>query len=225
MSTQRQGEAAGPPEEIRGWLTGRLPDDWFEGAPEILIDREEITVIGHLPSPERPAPGGGEAAPGKRATTKGATAKDATAKGATAKGATAKGATAEGATPEGTAERAEAEAAAIGRSRRFREETRDARIEIAREAEHSFGRKVSWGVVCDNYKVMFTTLSIPVMTRLRQSERQVLDTLVDAGVARSRSDALAWCVRLVGEHEDSWLADLREALRHVEQVRAEGPHA
>ena len=120
---------------------------------------------------------------------------------------------------------AEAEAAAIGRSRRFREETRDARIEIAREAEHSFGRKVSWGVVCDNYKVMFTTLSIPVMTRLRQSERRVLDTLVDAGVARSRSDALAWCVRLVGEHEDSWLSDLREALRHVEQVRAEGPHA
>ena len=85
--------------------------------------------------------------------------------------------------------------------------------------------EVSWGVVCDNYKVMFTTLSIPVMTRLRQSERRVLDTLVDAGVARSRSDALAWCVRLVGEHEDSWLSDLREALRHVEQVRAEGPHA
>ena len=84
---------------------------------------------------------------------------------------------------------------------------------------------MSWGVICDNYKVMFTTLSIPVMTRLRQSERRVLDTLVDAGVARSRSDALAWCVRLVGEHEDSWLSDLREALRHVEQVRAEGPHA
>ena len=225
MSTQRQGEAAGPPEEIRGWLTGRLPDDWFEGAPEILIDREEITVIGHLPSPGRPAPGGGEAAPGKGATAKGAAAKDATAKDVRAKDATAKGTTAEGATAEGTAQRAEAEAAAIGRSRRFREETRDARIEIAREAEHSFGRKVSWGVVCDNYKVMFTTLSIPVMTRLRQSERQVLDTLVDAGVARSRSDALAWCVRLVGEHEDSWLADLREALRHVEQVRAEGPHA
>jgi hypothetical protein len=114
---------------------------------------------------------------------------------------------------------------ALGRARRFREETRDARIEIAREAEHAFGRKVSWGVVCDGRKVMFTTLSVPVMTRLRQSERRVLDTLVDAGVARSRSDALAWCVRLVGEHEDSWLSDLREALRHVEQVRAEGPHA
>ena len=202
MSTQRQGEAASPPEQIRGWLTGRLPDGWFEGAPEILIDREEITVIGHLPSPGTPTAVGGGAAP---------------AKGATAKGATAKGA----AEPPG----AEAEAAAIGRSRRVREETRDARIEIAREAEHSFGRKVSWGVVCDAYKVMFTTLSIPVMTRLRQSERRVLDTLVDAGVARSRSDALAWCVRLVGEHEDSWLSDLREALRHVEQVRAEGPHA
>ena len=139
-------------------------------------------------------------------------------KAAQAKGAAA----AEGA---GERPRAGADAAAIGRSRRFREETRDERIEIAREAEHTFGRKLSWGVVCDNYKVMFTTLSIPVMTRLRQSERRVLDTLVDAGVARSRSDALAWCVKLVGEHEDSWLSDLREALRHVEQVRAEGPRA
>ena len=198
MRTQKQGEAASPPEQIRGWLTRRLPGDWFEGAPEIHIDREEITVIGHLPSPATPAAGGGEAG--------------------RAKGTTA---------TEGTAEQpgAGTEAAAIGRSRRFREQTRDARVEIAREAEHTFGRKVSWGVVCDTYKVMFTTLSIPVMTRLRQSERRVLDTLVDAGVARSRSDALAWCVRLVGEHEDSWLSDLREALRHVEQVRAEGPHA
>jgi hypothetical protein len=191
MTTQKQGEAASPPEQIRGWLTARLPDRWFEGKPEILIDREEITVIGHLPGPGEPsAAGDGEAAQGA-----------------------------------GERSGAEAEAAAIGRSRRFRQETRDARIEIAREAEHSFGRKMSWGVVCDNYKVMFTTLSIPVMTRLRQPERRVLDTLVDAGVARSRSDALAWCVRLVGEHEDSWLSDLREALRHVEQVRAEGPHA
>jgi hypothetical protein len=118
---------------------------------------------------------------------------------------------------------AEAAAAADGRSRRFREETRDHRIEIAHEAEHKFGRKVSWGVECAGRRVMFTTFSVPVMTRLRQSERQVLDTLVDAGVARSRSDALAWCVRLVGEHQDSWLADLRSALRKVEQVRAEGP--
>jgi hypothetical protein len=118
---------------------------------------------------------------------------------------------------------AEAAAAAEGRSRRFREETREQRIEIAREAEHKFGRKVSWGVESNGRTVMFTTFSVPVMTRLRQSERQVLDTLVDAGVARSRSDALAWCVRLVGEHEDSWLADLRAALRKVEQVRAEGP--
>ena len=72
---------------------------------------------------------------------------------------------------------------------------------------------------------MFTTLSIPVMTRLRQPERRVLDTLVDAGVARSRSDALAWCVRLVGKNIDAWLEDLRAALRRVEQVRKEGPDA
>ena len=120
---------------------------------------------------------------------------------------------------------ADADAVALARSRKFREETREARIGIAREAERRFGRKVSWGVVSEGRKVMFTTLSVPVMTRLRQAERRVLDTLVDAGVARSRSDALAWCVRLVGEHEDSWLGALRDALRQVEQVRAEGPRS
>jgi hypothetical protein len=132
------------------------------------------------------------------------------------------GALAGPATAEGASD-AEQAAAAEGRSRRFREETRQLRIEIAREAEHRFGRKVSWGVTCGAHKVMFTTFSVPVMTRLRQSERLVLDTLVDAGVARSRSDALAWCVRLVGQHQDSWLADLRAALQKVEQVRGEGP--
>jgi hypothetical protein len=120
---------------------------------------------------------------------------------------------------------AERSAAWDGRSRRFREETRQQRIEIAHEAEHTFGRKVSWGVRSGDSVVMYTTFSVPVMTRLRQNERLVLDTLVDAGVARSRSDALAWCVRLVGEHEDSWLSDLRSALAQVEQVRAEGPRS
>lgn len=117
----------------------------------------------------------------------------------------------------------EREALADGLIGRFREETRERRIEIAREAERRFRQKVSWGVVCGGRTVMFTTLSVPVMTRLRQSERQVLDTLVAAGVARSRSDALAWCVRLVGRNADSWLAELRDALQHVDRVRAAGP--
>ena len=115
--------------------------------------------------------------------------------------------------------------AAEGRIKRFREETRARRIEIASEAELKFGRKVSWGTRCGTVTEMFTTLSVPVMTRLRQSERRVLDTLVDAGVARSRSDALAWCVRLTGEHADTWLAELRDALRRVEEVREQGPQS
>ena len=57
------------------------------------------------------------------------------------------------------------------------------------------------------------------MTRLRQPQRIVLDTLVEAGVARSRADALAWCVRLVGQHEGDWLGDLRSAMTGV----ARGP--
>jgi len=127
--------------------------------------------------------------------------------------------------PDLPAEAAEAERAAAyaGRIKAFREETREARIRIAREAEHRFGRKVSWGAVAGERRELFTTVSAPVMTRLRQPERRVLDTLVDAGVARSRSDALAWCVRLVGRNQDEWIAGLREALVGVERARAAGP--
>ena len=116
-------------------------------------------------------------------------------------------------------------AAEAGRITRFREETRDERIAIAREAEHRYGRKVAWGAQAGGSRQLFTTLSSPVMTRLRQPERQVLDTLVDAGVARSRSEALAWCVRLVGEHADTWLTELREAMSAVDRLRAQGPDA
>ena len=167
---------AGTAEELRGWLNGRLPGDWFTTSPDIGVDREEVTIVGVLPAPDT------------------AGASD-----------------------------AERSAAVEGRIRRFREETRRRRIEIAHEAEHKFRRKVSWGVTCADTTEMFTTLSVPVMTRLRQPERRVLDTLVDAGVARSRSDALAWCVRLTGENADSWLSRLRAALRHVEEVRDQGP--
>jgi len=164
-------------EKIRGWLAGRLPEDWFTEAPELTVDREEITVVGSL-SPRT-------------------TAADAS-----------------------DAERAAAES---GRIKQFREDTREARIRIARELEHAAGRKVAWGAVCGETRELFTTISVPVMTRLRQSERQVLDTLVDAGVARSRSDALAWSVKLVGQHSDEWLAELREAMTHVEEIRTRGP--
>lgn len=118
---------------------------------------------------------------------------------------------------------AERAAAESGRIKEFRERTRETRIGIAREIEHRGGRKVAWGARCGGTDELFTTLSVPVMTRLRQPERQVLDTLVAAGVARSRSDALAWCVRLVGRHTEDWLAELREAMTAVERVRAQGP--
>jgi hypothetical protein len=164
-------------EKIRGWLTGRLPQDWFQGAPEVILDREEITVVGALAAP---------------------------------------------ATAEGASE-AEQAAAVSGRVKEFRERTRDQRIAIARELEHRTGRKVAWGVQVGDRRELFTTLSIPVMTRLRQPERLVLDTLVDAGVARSRSEALAWCVKLVGSNVEGWLGDLRTAMEQVSKVRAEGP--
>ncbi|MGH2724340.1 MAG: hypothetical protein ACRDI0_08760 [Actinomycetota bacterium] len=116
-------------------------------------------------------------------------------------------------------------AARAARIQRFREDTRDRRIGIALEAEHLWNRKVSWGAECGDVRQPFTTLSLPVMTRLRMDERAVLDTLVDAGVARSRSDALAWCARMVGANQEAWLADLRAAFEEVERVRAAGPGA
>jgi hypothetical protein len=105
----------------------------------------------------------------------------------------------------------------------FRESTREERVAIAREAESRFGRPVSWGVERDGATTLFTTQSSPVMTRLRLRERAVLTTLIDAGIARSRSEALAWCVKLVERHQADWLAELREALAGVEQVRVGGP--
>ncbi len=120
------------------------------------------------------------------------------------------------------ADRAEALA---GRATGFREETREARMQIAREAEHRYDRKVAWGVVVGERSELFTHLAVPVMTRLRQPERMVLDTLVAANVARSRADALAWCVRLVGQHTGDWLTELRDAMQAVERLRAEGPAA
>jgi hypothetical protein len=110
-----------------------------------------------------------------------------------------------------------------GDARDFRERTRDKRMKIASEAEEKFNKKVSWGVEVGGERKLFTHIAMPVMTRLRQPERNVLDTLVAGGVARSRADALAWCVRLVGKHEADWLKDLNDALAQVKNVRAEGP--
>jgi len=168
-------------ERVRGWFTGRVPEEWRSEPLTVVVDREEVTVWLSVPDVE--------------------TAADAS-----------------------DAERAEAR---TGRARAFREDTRDQRIAIAREAEHRYDRKVSWGlrVGADGHQELWTHVAAPVMTRLRQPQRQVLDTLVDAGVARSRSEALAWCVRLVGQHEDDWLGELRAAMTHVADVRAKGPDA
>ncbi|MFF2553776.1 hypothetical protein ACFVUS_22450 [Nocardia sp. NPDC058058] len=106
---------------------------------------------------------------------------------------------------------------------RFRESTRAARMQIAQEAQARYGRSVAWGVRVGDERILFTHLAVPVMTRLRQPERKVLDTLIDAGVARSRSDALAWTVKLAGKHAEEWLEELRGAMRKVDDLRSEGP--
>jgi hypothetical protein len=166
-----------PADDVDAWLGGRLPGDWFTGAPTVDVDREEIMVTGELSPPEYPA----------------------------------------------DASDAAKSAAALGRIGLFREQTREARMRISDEAEARYGRKVSWGATIGDTSQLFTHLAVPVMTRLRQNERRVLDTLVDAGVARSRSEALSWCVKLVGQHTDEWLSGLRQAMSEVDKLRAEGP--
>jgi hypothetical protein len=154
--------------EVEAYFDAEIPPGWFTER-EVLVDADEIVVIGRLAS---------EA----------------------------------GTDPDAT----------VGV---FREETRAMRIRIAAVAESRWYRKVAWGVRIGDMGVMFTHLAIPAMTRLRIRERRVLDTLVESGVARSRADALAWCVRLVGEHTHDWLEELRDAMRTVEEVRERGPDA
>jgi hypothetical protein len=165
------------PEELSGWLVGRVPEGWFEQVPIITFDRDEIVIIGRVSAPDL-----GD-----------------------------------------DADEVAVAAAEVGRIARFREETREERIIIAREGQHHFGRIISWGAEAGGTTLIFTNVSVPVMTRLRQPERTVLDTLVDSGVARSRSDALAWCVRLVATNADEWLLKLREAMESVEKIRRGGP--
>jgi hypothetical protein len=128
-----------------------------------------------------------------------------------------------GTLPEPEAGEGDPAAARAGRIARFREETRRERMAIADAAQERYGRSVAWGAACGDTREVFTNLSMPVMTRLRQAERLVLDTLVDSGVARSRSEGLAWAVRLVGQHAEEWLDELRAAMQSVDEVRRRGP--
>lgn len=117
----------------------------------------------------------------------------------------------------------EKEAALKRNVRQFRKSTRQSRMSIAAQAQEIFERKVSWGAQAGDSTYLFTHVAVPAMTRLRINERSVLDTLVNAGVAGSRSEALAWCVRFVSKNEQNWLSDLRDAFRAVEKVRQDGP--
>lgn len=163
-------------ETVRAWFKGRVPDGWFE-ALEVRGDRDELLVVGTLPTPSL---------------------------------------------ADGDDDQAR-RAAAISRIEGFREDTRDERIAVASAAERTFERKVSWAVRCGEVERRFTVANVPVMTRLLLDERQVLDTLIEGGIARSRSEALAWCVKLVGDKQAEWIEELREALVAVEKVRAAGP--
>ncbi len=160
-------------DEVRGWLSGRIPADWEATVSGLQMDEHEALVTLRLKDVEN---------------------------------------------VEG-----DLAAARAGRIQQFRESTRDARIQISREAQRRFGRVVSWGAECGDTKQLFTHLALPVMTRLRLPEREVLDALVASGVARSRAHALAWCVALVRQHQGDWLDQLKEAMEKFARVRDEAP--
>jgi len=119
----------------------------------------------------------------------------------------------------------DASLAAQARIGAFRETTRSQRIEIAERAQATFLRRISWSATCGDKAVRFTTASVPVMTRLSIEDRSVLDTLIDAGVARSRSEAVAWCVQLVAENESEWIDKLRDAMEDLTEIRDQGPES
>lgn len=101
-----------------------------------------------------------------------------------------------------------------------REETRPLRMRLARDLQKRLGLAVAWGMRAGESEALFTTRSAPVMTRLGRAEREVLDTLVAAGVADTRSSALAYAVRAFATEHADWLAEVRDAIAQVEQVRA-----
>jgi hypothetical protein len=113
-------------------------------------------------------------------------------------------------------ERRAAERALIARRR---EETRPWRMKQARELQSRLGRSVAWGMRAGESEALFSTRSVPVMTRLGRTERDVLDTLVAAGVADTRSAALAYAVRAFAAEHTDWLDEVREAIAQVDQVR------
>ena len=126
--------------------------------------------------------------------------------------------------PEGAGED-EVRVAEQARISGFREETRGARIRIADEAQPAFRRVVSWGARVRELPRAVHDGRGAGHDPARMDDRQALDTLIDAGVARSRSEALAWCVRLVAQHEAEWIGELRQAMSAVEEVRNKGPRS
>ena len=155
-------------ERVRGWFAGRLPEEWRGGVPGATgAAAPEGSAEGSGPEGSGLEGSGPEVTVDREEITVVLTIGDVDL-------------------PDGTSDAARAEARA-GRAKAFREDTRGRRIEIAREAEHRFDRKVSWAVRVGDRTELFTHVAAPAMTRLRQPERLVLDTLVDAGVARSRA--------------------------------------
>ena len=159
---------------------GRLPQDWFDGAPEVTIDREEITVVGTLAVPDLPD----------------------------------------------TASAAERAAAVRGRVKGFREDTRDKRIEIARELEHRTDKKVAWGVAIDGraravHPPRRAGDDAPASARAGGARHARRRRASHGPVPRRSRGASSSS----GKNTDEWLGQLRAAMEEVERVRATGPDA
>ncbi len=104
---------------------------------------------------------------------------------------------------------------------RQRSETRTLRIQLGRNLERTFGCAVSWGMRAGGTVQLFTPNTIAVMTRLAHTERQVLDTLIAANVANTRSAALGYIVRTFAAEHHDWLNKVQEAAKNMASLRAQ----
>jgi hypothetical protein len=59
----------------------------------------------------------------------------------------------------------------------------------------------------------------PVMARLRPAELEIVDTLIGAGIAANRAEAVRWALARIGERPA--YAQLREHTRDIERLKTE----
>jgi hypothetical protein len=103
---------------------------------------------------------------------------------------------------------------------RLRQESRALRIQLARAIHHDYGFVVSWGMRAGETLRMFTSNATkPVMTRLTREERKVLDSIIAANIANTRSAAISYIIRIYAREHQDWLQEVQLLSERMAQLR------